>query len=98
MSATAQCQNPLPVGASGSWQVTAKLIVSAGKPDQDSCGERSSPPAPRTPETCGGDSGFPSAMSVLVSVKDGTSGRNVYGNSGRSVLGICHSFRPPGQA
>ncbi len=53
MSAMAQCQNPLPVGASGSKHVTAKLLVSAGKPDQESCGEMSSPPAPKTPETCG---------------------------------------------
>ena len=31
---TAQCQNPLAVGASGSYTVTAKLLVSAGNPDQ----------------------------------------------------------------
>src|ERR1035437_4877118 len=99
MSATAQCQNPLRVGASGSYQVTAKLSVSAGKPDQDSCGERSSPPAPLTPETCGGDSGCPSTMSVLVSVKEGTLGRNAYGNSGRLVVVIAspsvEGHRPP---
>src|ERR1035441_9858571 len=83
ISATAQCPNPLPVGASGSKHVTAKLLVSPGKPAQDSCGEMSSPPAPKTPETCGSDIRCPSAMSVLVTVKDGTSGRNSKGNSGR---------------
>ena len=41
-----QCQKPLWVGASGSKQVTTKPFVSAGKPDQRSCGEWSdSPPA-----------------------------------------------------
>ena len=39
MSNTTQCQNPLPVGASGSKQVTAKLLVSGGNPSQRSCGE-----------------------------------------------------------
>ena len=36
---TSQCQNPLPVGASGSKQVTAKLLVPAGAPDQARCGD-----------------------------------------------------------
>ena len=44
---TTQCQNPLPVGASGSYTVTAKLFVSAGKPLHRRCGERS--PLPSTP-------------------------------------------------
>jgi hypothetical protein len=44
MSATAQCQKPLPVGACGSYMVTTKVRVSAGKPDHDSCGEASKPP------------------------------------------------------
>lgn len=39
MSKTTQCQNPLPVGASGSKQVTAKLLVCAGNPSHRSCGE-----------------------------------------------------------
>jgi hypothetical protein len=34
MPSTIQCQKPEPVGASGSKQVTAKLLVSAGNPDQ----------------------------------------------------------------
>jgi len=39
------------VGASGSNIETTKLFVSAGKPDQYSCGEMSLPPgAPKTPE------------------------------------------------
>lgn len=36
MFATAQCQNPDAVGASGSNTVTTKLFVSAGKPDHES--------------------------------------------------------------
>ncbi len=39
MSNSTQCQNPLPVGASGSKQVTAKLLVSGGKPSQRRCGD-----------------------------------------------------------
>jgi hypothetical protein len=39
MFATAQCQNPLGVGASASYVVTTKLLVPSGKPDQNSCGE-----------------------------------------------------------
>src|SRR5687767_8626989 len=49
--ATAQCQNPDAVGASGSYMVTAKLRVSSGKPDHESCGETSDPPAPMMPLT-----------------------------------------------
>src|SRR3954464_15247067 len=75
MFATTQCQNPLVVGASGSYTVTAKLRVPSGKPDQDSCGERSSPPAPISPLTCGMGSTSPSVHSVLVTVKPGTCGR-----------------------
>src|SRR4029453_15456917 len=75
MFATAQCQKPLAVGASGSYTVTAKLFVPWGKPDQDSRGERSSPPAPMTPLTCGIGMISPSVHSALVTVKDGTGGR-----------------------
>src|SRR6185437_4750072 len=46
MPSTIQCQNPEPVGASGSKQVTAKLLVSAGKPDQYSDGEMFPPVMP----------------------------------------------------
>ena len=74
MSATAQCQNPLAVGASGSNTVTAKLCVCGGNPLQARCGDRSSPPAPIMPLTCGFDSVTPSAMSSLRSSNDGTSG------------------------
>ena len=88
MLATAQCQNPLAVGASGSYTVTAKLLVPSGNPDHDSCGERSSPPAPMTPLTCGVASVSPSAQSVLVTVKEGTCGRKSYGlgGVGRSAM------------
>src|ERR1700730_18544702 len=46
MSATTQCQKPLPVGACGSYIETTKLSVSAGKPQHDNRGERSRPPGP----------------------------------------------------
>ena len=42
---------PDPVGASGSYIVTAKLRVVSGNPDQLSCGETSEPPAPMMPLT-----------------------------------------------
>ena len=74
--ATAQCQNPDPVGASGSYIVTAKLRVSSGKPDHDSCGETSDPPAPMIPLTWSLESGLPSVTDSEVSVNDGSFGRN----------------------
>jgi hypothetical protein len=80
MFATAQCQKPLAVGASGSNTVTAKLAVSSGNPDQRRWGERSSPPAPMTPLTCGVANVPPSEQSVLVTVKLGTLGRCSYGS------------------
>src|SRR5467141_3249888 len=62
MSATTQCQNPLPVGACGSYIDTTKLLVSGGKPDHDRCGEMSSPPGtPNNFESWGTGSGWPSA-------------------------------------
>jgi hypothetical protein len=67
---TAQCQKPEPPGASGSWVVTTKLCVCGGNPDQDSCGDRLSPPAPRP--YCAAPSGAPSVMSALVSLNCGT--------------------------
>jgi hypothetical protein len=93
MFATAQCQNPLPVGASGSKQVTAKLFVSAGNPDHDSCGETSSPPAPMIPDTWAFGSVSPSRTSVLVTLKAGTSGRNSYGIGGLVEVFMRRSCR-----
>ena len=43
MFASVQCQKPEPVGASASKQVTAKLFVPSGAPDQLSCGDRLPP-------------------------------------------------------
>src|SRR5689334_13801443 len=77
--ATAQCQNPDAVGASGSYMVTAKLRVSSGNPDHDSCGEVSEPPAPMMPLTWSLDSGCPSVTDSDVRVNDGSLGRNSYG-------------------
>src|SRR5665648_1240407 len=42
---TVQCQKPPGRGASGSKQVTTKLRVDSGNPDQASCGEVSPPAA-----------------------------------------------------
>jgi hypothetical protein len=76
MLVTAQCQNPLAVGASGSKQVTAKLFVPSGAPDHSSCGDTSSPPAPMIPLTCAFGSVCPSLTSELVTLNEATSGRN----------------------
>ncbi len=74
MSATAQCQKPDAVGASGSYTVTANDFVPSGNPLHSSCGDTSSPPAPKIPLTCGVGSSCPSVTSVLVTVNDGTAG------------------------
>src|SRR5256714_8222336 len=79
MFTTAQCQNPRTVGASGSTMVTTKLCVADGKPLQESCGERSSPPAPKMPLTCGIASFSPSFRSLLVSENEAAGGRLSYG-------------------
>src|SRR6202034_721871 len=87
MSSTIQCQKPLPVGASGSYIETTKLLVCLGKPDQDSSGEMSLPPGtPKIPDSCATGSGSPLRTVVLTTVKEGTFGRNWYG-SGRSRPG-----------
>src|ERR1700754_3159821 len=77
--ATAQCQKPEAVGASGSYTVTAKLRVSSGKPDQDSCGEVSDPPAPMMPLTWSLPQTCPSVNVSEVRVNVGRSGRKSYG-------------------
>src|SRR5262245_32125490 len=77
--ATAQCQKPDAVGASGSYMVTAKLWVSSGKPDQLSCGDVSDPPAPMMPLTWSLPNGWPSVIDSEVSVNDGSFGRKSYG-------------------
>src|SRR3954452_23230424 len=76
---TAQCQKPEPVGASGSWMVTAKLLVSAGYPDHDRCGETSAPPPP-APQWSRA-SGRPSATSVLDRVNNGTAPKRSRGST-----------------
>ena len=73
MSKTTQCQKPLPVGASGSNTVTAKLLVSGGKPSHRRWGDVLPPSSPkRASATCSLSSVFPSATSSLVTVNDGT--------------------------
>ena len=46
--ATTQCQKPLPVGASGSYTVMAKLLASLGAPLQLRDGEMLPPLQPKT--------------------------------------------------
>jgi hypothetical protein len=60
--------------------VTTKLFVFEGKPLHDSCGETSSPPAPRIRLTCGIASLSPSSKSLLVSEKEAAGGRFAYGS------------------
>ena len=55
-------------------QVTAKLLVCAGKPCQLSCGEMFCPVMPKPSKTWASGICWPSATSVLVSVNDGTGG------------------------
>src|SRR5512135_2642283 len=52
MLKTTQCHQPLPVGASGSYIVTAKLLVSAGAPFQLRAGEMLPPEQPKLLYTC----------------------------------------------
>src|SRR6478672_7684630 len=68
-STSTQCQKPLGVGASGTKQVTVKLLVPSGTSDQDSWGEVLPLAA-----TWSSLSGWPSETSSLVTVKDGTFG------------------------
>ena len=65
-------QKPLPVGASGSKQVTAKPLVCAWKLDQCSSGEMSWPP--RRERANMEFIGSPSSKSLLLRVNDGTFG------------------------
>src|SRR5688572_19802919 len=68
-STSTQCQKPDGVGASGSKQVTTKLFVPSGAPDQLSCGDVLPSAA-----TWSSFSGCPSCTSELVTVNDGTEG------------------------
>src|SRR5271165_7085584 len=68
MLATHQCQKPLPVGASGSKTLTAKLFVPFGAPDQDSAGETFLPVQSQPLNTCSSAIFAPGLMSGLVSV------------------------------
>src|SRR5690242_21258990 len=53
MFSTSQCHQPAPpVGASGSWQRSAKLFVPSGAPDHTSAGERFCPVQPKLLKTC----------------------------------------------
>src|SRR5262249_29002766 len=68
MLKTTQCHQPLPVGASGSWIETAKLLVAAGAPLQLKAGEMFWPVQPNPLNTCASAMVAPSLMSGLVRV------------------------------
>src|SRR5262245_36744884 len=77
MSNASQCQKPLPVGASGSNTLSAKLMVPAGAPLQLSRGDTLPPVQPNELNTCSLANVPPAGTSALVSVKPaivGTSG------------------------
>src|SRR5688572_28413369 len=84
MFTATQCQKPETIGASGSKQVTTKLLVSSGKPDLDSCGDTFWPPALSC--TWVSASCTPSLTSVDVTWNEPTFGSNSYGSgaTGRS--------------
>src|SRR5215213_5519397 len=52
MLTTSQCQKPLPVGASGSYMVSARLFASAGTSFHTSGGEVFSPVQPKAFAVC----------------------------------------------
>lgn len=63
-----QCHQPLPVGASGSRTVTAKLRVPAGAFFHVSCGETLPPVQPKPVNQCFWASGCPSRISLLLTL------------------------------
>src|SRR4029077_16663950 len=65
---TTQCHQPLPVGASGSYMVTAKLLVPLGAPFQLRAGERLPPVQPNPLNTCSLAKVPPSLRSALAKV------------------------------
>ena len=72
MLTTVQCHQPLPVGASGSYTVIAKLFVPSGAPLHDSAGEMFLPVQPKPPNTWSMPIVLPSLTVGDVSVKPGT--------------------------
>src|SRR5262245_65590428 len=97
MSNTIQCQNPLPVGASGSYMLRTRLSVPGGAPVHDRLGETFCPEQPNALSTCSLPIVPPDANSELVSVKqmsvgvtgcDGVDGvRQPYLDCNLSVVG-----------
>src|SRR6516164_9385096 len=65
---TTQCHHPLPVGASGSYMVTAKLLVPLGAPFQLNAGDALPPVQPKPLNTCSLAMVLPSLISELVKV------------------------------
>src|SRR5580658_7237339 len=69
MLTTHQCQKPLPVGASGSYMLMAKLLVAFGAPDQASAGDTFGLVQPKRLAACSLAILPPGLMSVLVRVR-----------------------------
>src|SRR5215469_12726444 len=68
MLKTTQCQKPLPVGASGSYIDSAKLLVPLGAPLQLKAGDTLAPLQPKLLNTCSLATVAPSLSSALVTV------------------------------
>src|SRR5437016_13060916 len=66
---TIQCHHPLPVGASGSYTVTAKLLVPAGGFFQASAGETLPPSQPKPLYSCAAAIVAPGLTSALSRLK-----------------------------
>ena len=81
-----QCQNPLPVGASGSKAVTAKLLVPAGAPDQLSAGDTFLPVQPKLLNTKVSAIFAPSEISGLFSSNAGAA---VEASVAANIPAIC---------
>src|SRR5262245_29405581 len=64
-----QCHQPLPVGASGSYMVRAKLLVPSGGSFHIRAGEMSPPLQPKPLKTCLSGTVLPAATSGLESSK-----------------------------
>lgn len=65
---TTQCHQPLPVGASGSWTVTAKLRVPFGGCFHSRVGDRLAPVQPKPLKTCASSmvrAGLMSGLSIV---------------------------------
>src|SRR3954452_22552910 len=83
MSNITQCHHPLPVGASGSYTVIAKLLVPAGALLHESDGEMLRPLHPKLLNTCSSEI-TPLCFTSLLSRVNGTAAMAEEANSIKS--------------